>query len=498
MVNSTSVRTTHKKLISGSGKLAELTFVACDLDLPDTCCSEIEISSWNFEEGCYRPVLHAGEICVVPVSPLVQCGASIPQVLAWDNIAKGYVPDRCTVTMQVKNLGEGDAKNARFRILFDAQDFALAGPVSAVQYGAPSSVQSNGGCLSVTWSLAPQCRSLGREAEVCIVASFDNHPDVRCCSRIWIPAANISTAISAGGPTQLCDGGSVVLSAEPGCFAYRWNTGDTSPSITVSQSGEYFCVVQSAGGCVFATDTITVVRRDAIDPRIKALGYTPICEGDSVELDAGAGYVSYLWNTGAKTRTITAKVQGLYMCYVEDSSLCGATTPAFLLDVEKLPVPVLMRNGNTLSTSVSAVRYEWTLDGTVLPGETNASLAVTQTGSYVVTAYSAGGCKGVSVPFVVDVVMSVAGMPASAFTMDVYPEPNNGFFTVAIRLETPADLDICVCDVLGRTVCEYHEPASSCHVTRGIGLDAMPSGMYMLRVSAAGHTQSRSVIKKLN
>jgi gliding motility-associated-like protein len=47
-----------------------------------------------------------------------------------------------------------------------------------------------------------------------------------------------------------------------------------------------------------------------------------ICDGDSVIIDAGPGFVQYQWQTGATTQSIVAKVGGYYSVSVTDSLGC--------------------------------------------------------------------------------------------------------------------------------------------------------------------------------
>ena len=60
---------------------------------------------------------------------------------------------------------------------------------------------------------------------------------------------------------------------------------------------------------------------------------TLVCEGTAVVLDAGSGFVSYLWNTGERTQTITANNAGTYFVTVTDSNGCegsGQATVSYL------------------------------------------------------------------------------------------------------------------------------------------------------------------------
>jgi hypothetical protein len=84
---------------------------------------------------------------------------------------------------------------------------------------------------------------------------------------------------------------------------------------------------------------------DCTAPAIQQIGGTnPTCPGVPVSLDAGAGFVSYLWSTGATTRTIadTPSVSTQYSVTVTDADGCSATSAALQVDVNAgAPVPVL-------------------------------------------------------------------------------------------------------------------------------------------------------------
>lgn len=69
---------------------------------------------------------------------------------------------------------------------------------------------------------------------------------------ITLTGTAASATLTAGGPTTLCTGDSVTLTASSG-ISYHWNTGASTQSITVNQSGDYFATVDCA-----PTDTVSV------------------------------------------------------------------------------------------------------------------------------------------------------------------------------------------------------------------------------------------------
>ena len=93
------------------------------------------------------------------------------------------------------------------------------------------------------------------------------------------------------GPDQwlgsCADTGPATLTATPGFQGYRWSTGPTTASISVSQPGR--CVVMADFGCGTLKDSAEVRR---YDPRLTPLLVSPpaLCLGQSLTLSAVPGF----------------------------------------------------------------------------------------------------------------------------------------------------------------------------------------------------------------
>lgn len=208
---------------------------------------------------------------------------------------------------------------------------------------------------------------------------------------------NTSTAvatITANGPTSFCTGGSVTLTANSGS-AYLWSPGgQTTRSITVSQSGSYTVRVTNTSG-VNATSSATTVNASSTlpTPTISASGATTFCQGSSVTLTASSAN-SYLWSTGATTSSITVNASGTYTVTAL-SGTCNATSAATTVTVTAAPAtPVISYTGTlqlcpgntTTLTSTTSNGYLWS------NGATTKSITVSSAGTYWVRAYSGGNC----------------------------------------------------------------------------------------------------------
>lgn len=123
-----------------------------------------------------------------------------------------------------------------------------------------------------------------------------------------------SVNITAGGPTTICPGDVLTLTAPAG-YSYQWSNGATTQSIDVTSAGTYNVVVSSGPSCSATAPSIVVTENPAENPVISALGDTEFCPGGSVVLQAAGG--SPVWNTGETTTTITATQDGEYYFYIQ-------------------------------------------------------------------------------------------------------------------------------------------------------------------------------------
>ena len=76
----------------------------------------------------------------------------------------------------------------------------------------------------------------------------------------WDVCSN-SAKINPSGPVYFCNGDSAVLTASSG-LTYAWSNGSTSPSITVSSTGNYRVTVSNGTGCTSTSSYVEVIESD--------------------------------------------------------------------------------------------------------------------------------------------------------------------------------------------------------------------------------------------
>ncbi len=84
--------------------------------------------------------------------------------------------------------------------------------------------------------------------------------------------------ITANGPTSICPGKSVTLTASAGS-SYLWSNGATTQSITANQSGNYSVTVINAEGCSSTSAATTVTVEDNLPP-VPNVSNLPVINGE--------------------------------------------------------------------------------------------------------------------------------------------------------------------------------------------------------------------------
>ena len=117
---------------------------------------------------------------------------------------------------------------------------------------------------------------------------------------------------------------SIVSSGGTGTHSYLWSTGQQSDSISGLPPGSYGVTITDADGC---TDTATATL-DPLLPFQTTINTNPAsCEGccdgsASANIVVVNGGISYLWNTGDTTASITDLCAGVYTVTVTDGQHC--------------------------------------------------------------------------------------------------------------------------------------------------------------------------------
>lgn len=144
--------------------------------------------------------------------------------------------------------------------------------------------------------------------------------DNTCTSERTAVTATVteSGTINLGEPITQC-GGTATIDAGNGFNSYTWSNGQTTQSITVSQSGTY-TVTATNGQC-----EATASRVVTINP-VPSVSITENGNQLTANATSGTGNYSYLWSANnATTQSTTISQDGNYCVTVTDANECSAS-----------------------------------------------------------------------------------------------------------------------------------------------------------------------------
>ena len=217
----------------------------------------------------------------------------------------------------------------------------------------------------------------------------------------------ITVNISPASPIIACGGDTVSLNAGSGFASYAWSNGTQVALNQVTGSGTYIVTV-TKNACI-GIDSVHVTVNPKPTPVISPAGPLNKCSGDTVILDAGAGFSAYAWSNGETTQTIQPITTGNYTVTATQNNCNGAAASAVSVTFNTSPAPVISPAGNVsvcsghggvqLDAGAGYTAYTWS------NGATTEAITVSTAGNYNVTV-TKNGCNGIATPSVVSVIAS--------------------------------------------------------------------------------------------
>ena len=207
----------------------------------------------------------------------------------------------------------------------------------------------------------------------------------------------VDVTCTASGSLLVVDTGGVAP------LSYVWSGGQTTDSITNQPAGTYTLTVTDAHGCSITASYVIGTAPGAI-----VFG-TPVivnstCHGDStgsitVSATGGSAAITFVWNTGATTATISGLAPGTYTVTGSDGQGCSAsasytiTQPAAITFGNPTIVNVHCNGDSTGSISLVTTGGTGTVSYVWGNGATGSSITTLTAGVYCVTATDSVGCS---------------------------------------------------------------------------------------------------------
>ena len=290
-----------------------------------------------------------------------------------------------TYSVEVFNAAENNSDIDEVEVVVNDIPTANAGDDTEICQGSTATLTAEGGS-SYQWNTGETTQSIEVSPDTTTTYSvevFNNG----CSDTDEIEVVvNETPTPNAGSDLTITEGETVVITATGG-ESYIWNTGETTPSISVSPltTTEYSVevIINNCG----ATDVV-IVFVDELSINADAGDDVTICQGDTATLSASGGD-SYLWSTGETTQTIEVSPNQTTAYTVIAYSGSISNSDEVIVDVGINPEITLTADssvlaGNYITLSASgANNYEWS-NGATQP---NIAVSPNTTTTYVVTGY---------------------------------------------------------------------------------------------------------------
>ncbi len=245
-------------------------------------------------------------------------------------------------------------------------------------------------------------------------------------------------------------------------FRYKNNVLENGVSFNVTTKGG----IQSTGEDVGVEGNIEL----DLNPLVK------ICKGSSAIIDAGSGFDTYTWSTGAKdTSRIEVNAAGTYAVTV--SSASGATaSDTVKVVVNDLPSvdlgeDITSETAFDLDAGAGQSAYLWST------GDTGQKIKVSKTGEYWVMVTNSLGCSAADT---INVTVTSINDKISN-KVSIYPNPNNGKFWLVYESKSVETQAVEIINLEGKTVWRKEFDISKSN-KQLIQADNLKEGVYYLKV----------------
>lgn len=295
--------------------------------------------------------------------------------------------------------------------------------------------------------------------------------------------------------------GQIIVQPEGGngSYTYQWSTGESTNSIHNLKSGTYTITTTDLKGC-FTQETYELTDPEKITVEIGE--DQTICEGQAYPISI-EGYATYNWKLNGQdistSPEIEAWIAGEYVLQVTDTKGCLAedtfqlTLSKELLDAEILMASEVYENDTVVAIDISwpePERVEWAFSSGII--EINSEkyieeIAFTGPGIYTVslTTYKAMCVDSASQQIVVladtnNTEKSLLGANPLIKTFKVYPNPNNGQFSVQVELDNTSDIILDLYSIQQNRLVFRQNGSGQSNYNIEYGFTNLQQGMYMV------------------
>ncbi|PCH91061.1 MAG: hypothetical protein COB85_09645, partial [Bacteroidetes bacterium] len=317
------------------------------------------------------------------------------------------------------------------------------------------------------------------------------------------PIASVITAQFNTSCNGLCDGSATVMTGGGTLpYTYVWNNGCITSTCTGLCAASYSVTVSDLKGC---SSTVSVI---ITEPDLLLISDSVIdvsCYGGSdgaiyISVEGGTPFYAYLWdpiigppfNLTAQTYCVT--VTDINGC--TESSCIMVDEPSSLLVVATVDDTIVCVGS---STQVSAPTTGGTGSYTYIwnTGITNSSFITSPTSdtTFSVTVTDDNGCAAnASVNIISDNCLLITEAENSLTPILIFPNPNNGEFTIKFSVVQKQNFKILLFDISGQLIFKETRSDFSGLYKKTFYLENSAPGVYLIRVEMGDEVINKNII----
>lgn len=288
----------------------------------------------------------------------------------------------------------------------------------------------------------------------------------------------------------------VTINGGIGPFTYHWeNATSTGDSLTGLFSGTYLLTVTDQNGCGTIGDTSVIILEPInVTVMLDSLFHTnATCHNSadgSIQLYAsGNAPVTYSWNTGSTSGSVSGLPAGIYVATISDQNTC-----LVIRDTISQPAAIDISttiNGQTIYANETGATFQWMncSGNIVITDSTSASFTPSLNGNYKVVI-TKNNCSDTSA--CVNVGNNIGIVQVDAPTVSVYPNPGNGLVNL-IFSKPVSNARIRLINLIGQVVMEQTGVKGGAFTT---DITEYENGIYIFELSENRSVVRTKIVKK--
>jgi hypothetical protein len=238
----------------------------------------------------------------------------------------------------------------------------------------------------------------------------------------------------------------------------------------LDEAGSYNNNLESITGCD-SIITLNLTINQAFSQTIEAV----ICQGET-----------YLFAGNELTQS------GQYESKLLSISGCDSIIVLTLILNPSPAAPLINQNKNKL-TSSATFGNQWFINGAGVENGINQSLDILESGEYTVIVTNSFGCSTQSETYHA-IYTSVPEFLDADIRFNVFPNPNDGLFTVEIATDKPEAMLLKLISVDGKSIMKQFLPEVSGKQSILFGKENLANGVYMLQIRYGRKIINRKLI----